>query len=500
MTRCFANSDPEELKFIFVGTTEKEASLNHLEGAAYLFYMLFPLLEQDYKTFFIAEPDVTPIRSHWLKPLIEESKIVNCDDDGLWQLGSLTMEENIDIGSQRKRVDYHINGNALYALGCPDYEDYKCRVQTFYVPKEMCSAVGGCSTYGGHEGGYDHAMYRFRMHSDNYDYSRKILHHFRYNKIIQNLGADIYDPDDWAKKSPSTLFVHSKSIFYIDAATKLKEAFSSTLGIPPCFSWYYRGYAKDLYRYLRTGEIDKNEAIGMICEHYPSQLSLTGGGYTCESERFVSVSKRKWKDRMPGKTYLWSMDFHGGPVNCDIPVITAAGGAIHAEIDGICKHYGLCKERLKVIKANDWHEFDPTEKEREAFRIAYEHDEEFERVDAFICHHPVANCELFLPFDKPIIVHATTRLEFGRHDGGIDWRVRTGWNKDKGKEKWKKWISTVIKLANDDRNVIAANSAYDAEYIRYFTGVENVMLLPSWCGRDVGIDFCDEVSIFYLVS
>jgi len=453
--------------------------------------MLFPILEQAYSTFFIAEPDVTPVQPYWLPRIVTESKKVNCEDGGLWQLGSVPLSEDVDFGTLRKRVDYHLNGNALYALGCPDYEDYKCRVQTFYVPKGECSLVGGCSTYMRHEGGYDHAMYRYRMHPDNYVYSRTIMHHFAYSKVIQNLGEAIYDPDDLVRGSPSTLFVHSKSVFLNEAAIKLTETFSSILSAPTCH-WYYQDYAKRLYQYLRTGEVDKSEAIGMLCEHYPKQISLTGGRYICDNN--VSPGKKKWKDRMPGKTYLWSMDFHGGPVNCDIPVITAAGGAIHAEIDGICEHYGLCKDRLKVIKAHDWHEFDPTEDEKKAFRIAYEHDEEFERVDAFICHHPVANCELFLPFNKPIIVHATTRLEFGRHDGGIDWRVRTGWNINEGREKWKKWIATVIKLAEDDRNVIAANNAYDAEYIRYFTGVKDVMLLPSWCGQDVGVKFCEEVS------
>ena len=69
----------------------------------------------------------------------------------------------------------------------------------------------------------------------------------------------------------------------------------------------------------------------------------------------------------------------------------------------------------------------------------YAQDDEFKRVDAFICSYPVANCELFVPFNKvqapsdssvtaqltrrvyvctcdmwivqSLIVHATTRLE-----------------------------------------------------------------------------------------
>ena len=42
---------------------------------------------------------------------------------------------------------------------------------------------------------------------------------------------------------------------------------------------------------------------------------------------------------------------------------------------------------------------------------------------AQVCSHPAANCELFLPFDRAILVHLTTRLEFGRHDANVEWRV-----------------------------------------------------------------------------
>jgi hypothetical protein len=146
---CFANRD--SLIFMHTGSIEKEGSFNHLEGAAFAFYTLFPLLEQEYNTLFLAEPDLTPVQPGWLAPLVEESKRVNCDDGGLWQIGSVPLDGNVNLGTLRKRVDYHLNGNALYALGCAGYEDYKCRVQTFYVPKDECSLVGGCSTYETHE-------------------------------------------------------------------------------------------------------------------------------------------------------------------------------------------------------------------------------------------------------------------------------------------------------------------------------------------------------------
>ena len=271
-----------------------------------------------------------------------------------------------------------------------------------------------------------------------------------------------------------------------------------------------------LYHKIRSGEYSKDEAIQYLCETSTSLIQPTkskfiklfqalgimkGPFHVSQSvcKKYASTKntiqqndQSYWKNRMPDKTYLWTMDFHGGPVNCDMSMITEAGGAIHAEIDGICHFYGLCRDRLKVIRADNWKEFDPTSQQIHDFELAYKDDPEFSRVDAFICHHPVANCELFLPFNRSIIIHATTRIEFGRHDEGIDWRIGSGYNRSVGQEKWKSWITTLQNLAKDKRNVIAANNVYDQEYIKYFTGIEDVELLPSWCGDNVGTTFCED--------
>jgi hypothetical protein len=44
------------------------------------------------------------------------------------------------------------------------------------------------------------------------------------------------------------------------------------------------------------------------------------------------------------------------------------------------------------------------------FYEIYKNDEEFKRVDVFMCSHPAANCELFESFEKPMVMFATTRL------------------------------------------------------------------------------------------
>ncbi|CAF0805270.1 unnamed protein product [Rotaria sp. Silwood1] len=85
-------------------------------------------------------------------------------------------------------------------------------------------------------------------------------------------------------------------------------------------------------------------------------------------------------------------------------------------------------------------------------------------VDAFVCFHPVSMCELYMQFNRSIIIISSTRYELSRFEP----------------EQWKKLNENLKKISQDPKNIIAANNLYDAEYIRYFTGI-NVTLLPSFC-------------------
>jgi hypothetical protein len=70
-----------------------------------------------------------------------------------------------------------------------------------------------------------------------------------------------------------------------------------------------------------------------------------------------------------------------------------------------------------------------------------------------------------MPFDKPIIVYATTRYEFGRHDT----------------LRWNELNDNIRRLESKDYNVFIANNPYDSEYLKYFTGIDEVRLIPSLC-------------------
>lgn len=57
------------------------------------------------------------------------------------------------------------------------------------------------------------------------------------------------------------------------------------------------------------------------------------------------------------------------------------------------------------------------------FELCLRRDPEMWRVDLVICSHPAANCELYLPLNKSMLILATTRLEFGRNDQGSNMNI-----------------------------------------------------------------------------
>ena len=71
-------------------------------------------------------------------------------------------------------------------------------------------------------------------------------------------------------------------------------------------------------------------------------------------------------------------------------------------------------------------------------------------VDAFVCLHPAATCELFLPFNRTIIIATTIRYDNGRV----------------AVSDWKRWNDRLAHIAADGRNVIAANNQYDVQYMQ----------------------------------
>tara|TARA_B110001452_G_scaffold78343_2_gene63880 strand:+ start:308 stop:1945 length:1638 start_codon:yes stop_codon:yes gene_type:complete len=126
-----------------------------------------------------------------------------------------------------------------------------------------------------------------------------------------------------------------------------------------------------------------------------------------------------------------------------------------------------CARGLKVINQGNGFDLCPRPHAlRRAFFNAYKGPmSPLQHVDAFVCNHPPALCELYMPFNKSLLVIASVNLEFSRENP----------------TRWSAWLASLRRIARDKRNVVAANNKYDAEYIRYFAGVD-ALYIPSFCG------------------
>ena len=86
-------------------------------------------------------------------------------------------------------------------------------------------------------------------------------------------------------------------------------------------------------------------------------------------------------------------------------------------------------------------------------------------IDAVICSHPSGLCELYMPFDVPIIIWSTTRFEQGHEHSSEDLAI---------------FVKNIRTIALQPENSILANNRYDAAYVDYHIGVSPVYI-PSVC-------------------
>ena len=146
LERCFGGGGalaPAPFELI---SMRLDHSWGHLEGAAAMFYGLFPILEQRYHAFLLAESDCLPVRSGWVDGLLAEASLLGCDGYGHWQRGSAPQHHPF-FGRLNRRHDAHINGNGLYLLGCAAFEEYMCRAQSHFPAFEPdCPRMAGCAT------------------------------------------------------------------------------------------------------------------------------------------------------------------------------------------------------------------------------------------------------------------------------------------------------------------------------------------------------------------
>ena len=391
---------------------------------------------------------------------------------------------------------------------------------------------------------YDHVLFRFREHVDSVVYARGVLHRFAYTPFVMNMGEEPYEPAAIARRSANmTYFVHSKAVHY--SRTQL-ELFDVYLRARDRYPWPTEKIKQ--YLEVRTREKSTRQIGEKLCSklvrvfgrsmvlaredeeavwsrrlrrraHHlqtvrrrepPQQRAVAPRRRrlmavegiddvplldrqmlpaACRSSGAHFKGARSWEDDVPLElTYLWTVDFRAAPVACTLPILVEQGAAVHFEVDHEhCVYTGTCKRRLKVLGWDDGrgvglepHPASLTQR----FVEHYARDAEFARVDGVICAYPAANCELFMPLNKSLVVYVTTRLELGRFDGSLWWRSKHA-DGAAAPRRWRDWVKLVIELARHPQHTVAANSRYDVEYIKYHTGVD-ALYLPSWCGDSDG--------------
>ncbi|ELU02146.1 hypothetical protein CAPTEDRAFT_206071 [Capitella teleta] len=161
--------------------------------------------------------------------------------------------------------------------------------------------------------------------------------------------------------------------------------------------------------------------------------------------------------------HIWATDFHCATIQ-DLHHLLEPIGVIFYDqsLSSKCKLFNNCAHNLTIINEKNGinlnHSLIPK------FYDRYKDDWQMQQVDAFVCYHPTSMCELYIPFNRSIIVVASTRYEMGRQD----------------RDTWMKWNKNLQKLSQHPKNTIAANNLYDSKYIEYFTGIK-AKLIPSIC-------------------
>ena len=136
-------------------------------------------------------------------------------------------------------------------------------------------------------------------------------------------------------------------------------------------------------------------------------------------------------------------------------------------LSGHCHLTSTCATRLTLLDSTNGISLGdcPNELKREFWKV-YAHHELFADVDAVLITYAIGLSELFMSFDVPMIIIVPIRYEVGRLSA----------------EAWTRLNTNLRSIASDNRNTLAANNMYDLQYLRHFTGIQNVRYIPNFCG------------------
>ena len=166
-----------------------------------------------------------------------------------------------------------------------------------------------------------------------------------------------------------------------------------------------------------------------------------------------------------------SIDFHIGPVR-DVKDLMLRSPKLRAveivdkSLSGHCKLVNTCAKDLRVVNQTNGISFGNCQNKLQLnFWQSYAEDKWMKSFDGYLCEYSVAFCEMYMAFGKPMILIAPTRYETGRHT----------------REAWHKLNQNLRAISEKPWNTVAANNLYDVEYLKHFTGIDNVLHIPSQC-------------------
>lgn len=442
--RCFRGG----IQFVAVSAPE-----SHIAGANAMWLDAFPALRDlGFDIFLLMEFDLLPIQDGWLSAVMEEATA----PAPFWVRGSREHICGLPHNPLNERYT-HFNGNAIYSLA-PDFD-----IMRTLLKDRLLNISSTPSPYD---------MYLAETIQDLARHSPELLSFYVPSSVILACTHMAYEASSLATNG--VFLVHSN----IPLASVPEQAIwetcqtteSKTKGEPP------KSLAS-LKTMIENGELQLPLS--------PSNCHLASSGPDNED----------WNEQLKGKMYVYSMDHHGGPVSCQGPLWKTLGVVTHAEIsDEHCSFHGVCQTRATWYQQPFWRtsftEPAPAQvalapcpqNRRRLFWEMYSTDPELNRVDAFFCGFAVANCELFMPFNRSLIVMAATRLELGRGDTKIPWAwANHVWPASVVASQTKEWFENLVRIAAKPGNAIVANNVYDAKLIEYMTGVVPHMI-GSWCG------------------
>jgi hypothetical protein len=203
--------------------------------------------------------------------------------------------------------------------------------------------------------------------------------------------------------------------------------------------------------------------IRLEVQHHSSTTSSLSHGIA----HFSLFDQHRHSSKLP--LTIWSSDFHISPI-ADIKSIVTKWGVkvIDKSLSGHCHLTSTCAKDLRVINQQNGISLPCSNALRRAFYDSYRNDPELLSVDAFVCTHADSLCEIFMPFNRPLIVISSTRYEIGRLEAN----------------NWKRWNHNLQKIAaQSEWNSIGSNNHYDRTYMQYFTDLSEQQLfyLPNLC-------------------